>query len=120
MKRVLMGAGLLALAACSQAEKADDTATEPEKPAIVGTYEETTPDGELMVTTINADGTYAESVKGEVSESGYWSQAEGKTCFDPLGDDTPQRCFTTTEPGEDGTFTATPDEGDPITVKKIS
>jgi hypothetical protein len=44
--------------------------------------------------------------------------ADGKTCFDPDGDEGPT-CYTETAVGADGSFTATPDKGDPVTVKKI-
>ena len=125
MKKFALLAGIAALAACSQEAPTNEEVAEPvaataPMDSIVGTYEETTPEGKTVTTRINEDGTYTESVDGEVTESGSWTQADGKDCFDPEGDHTPQRCFTTTAIAEDGTFTATNDAGESITVKKIS
>ncbi|MBD3728521.1 MAG: hypothetical protein IE933_02330 [Sphingomonadales bacterium] len=125
MKKLLLFAAVASLAACSQSNEdappppPDDTPAAPATAeSIVGTYEETTPEGKVLVTDIKADGTYTESIEGKVTESGSWTQADGKDCFDPEGDDTPARCFTATPMAEDGTFTATNEKGESITVKK--
>lgn len=125
MRKFALLLGIAALAACNQdapvAEETAEPAAEAAAPeSLVGTYEEATPEGKMLVTEIKEDGTYTESVDGEVTESGTWSQTDGKDCFDPEGDDTPMRCFTTTPMAEDGTFTATSDEGESITVKKVA
>jgi hypothetical protein len=125
MKKLIAIAGIATLAACNQSEPAPEpveteAAAPVEQMSLVGVYEETTEDGKTLVTTINEDGTYTESIDGEVTESGTWTQVDGQDCFDPEGDEAPTRCFTTSEMAEDGTFTATPaDGGDPITVKRV-
>ena len=129
MKKLVLVAALAALGACSQAAKeADDTATAAtETPAVeesaaaaadspAGTYEFTL-DGKQTVSVLKPDGSYEDSQDGKVSEKGLWSEHDGKVCFDPEGDDTPGQCFATTEPGADGVFTATSDDGK--TVLKI-
>ena len=113
----------MTLAACNQAEPAPEAAAPDPAAAMVGTYEETTEDGKTQTSLLNADGTYAEMIDGAVTENGTWSVQLDQACFDPEGDDpeAPTRCFNTTEPAEDGTFTATPvgsEEG--FTVKKVS
>ena len=45
--------------------------------------------------------------------------ADGKTCFDPEGVEAAM-CYTETAPAGDGSFTATPDEGEPVTVKPVA
>jgi hypothetical protein len=82
-----------------------------------GTYDVTAKDGTKSQTTLLADGTYVDTdAAGKETAKGTWVVTEGKTCFDPEGE--AAMCFTETAPGADGTFTATPDKGDPVTVKK--
>lgn len=130
MRRLLIVAGVMALAACNSAkEPAAPASAEPSAAssgdadaagatALVGTYEETGKDGKLVTTVIKDDMTYTESTDGKVTESGKVSIKDGKDCFDPDGDTAPTRCFTTGAMAADGTFTATMD-GQSITVKKI-
>lgn len=128
MRTILLATALLTLGAC---QKAEAPAPAPEETAaaapsgtasgsIAGTYEETGADGKTVTTVIKEDGSYTESIEGNVTESGTWSSKDGKDCFDPEGDTAPTRCFTTSEMAPDGTFTATPEKGEPITVKKVS
>lgn len=127
MKKLVLAAALTsALAACGDAaEEADDTATV-ETPAateaaaetMAGTYEFEV-DGVRTTSVLNADGTYTDSTDGEVVETGTWAEKDGKTCFDPEGA-AGESCFTSTEPDADGVFIATPDGGDPLTIRKIS
>ena len=136
MKRLVL-VGLLAgaLAACNNAAEEADTpeadATEAEAaPAAAmvtangsapGTYEVTAADGTKSQSVLNADGTYTDTdADGTVTATGTWSVADGKTCFDPEGDEEATDCYTETAPGADGTFTATPDEGEAVTVKRLS
>ena len=129
MKKLVLAAALCAgLAACNNAAEAPDaaettpaaTATETVADASTtpGTYEFTA-DGKAMVSTINADGTYADTADGQPSEKGLWAEHDGKVCFDPEGDEA-GTCYTTTEPGADGTFTATADDGTVLTIKKTA
>lgn len=128
MKR-LIAVGLIGvLAACGQkpaeAPATEEAPVEEAAPVTVangtppGVFDVTAADGSTMVATINADGTYVDTGSdGAVIEEGTWEVKDGKTCFSPTTEGAKPMCWTETEPGEDGSFTATPDEGDPVTVK---
>jgi hypothetical protein len=135
MKKLLLIAGFAALAACGQKQEpaatedanamtADAGATDSNAAmttangSLPGTYEVTMKDGSKGQSTLNADGTYVDKNSDGTESKGTWNVAGGKTCFDPEGDDGPT-CYTETSAAADGTFTATPDKGDPVTVKKI-
>jgi hypothetical protein len=128
----------LALCACSKQAEAppaadnsvaasDTNATAAPAAAMVtangstpGTFEVTSKDGKKSQSVLNGDGTYTDlDSAGKETTKGTWNVTNGKTCFDPDGDEGPT-CFTETETSADGTFTATPDKGDPVTVKKVS
>lgn len=126
MKKIVIAAGLVALAACNQAEPAPEpteAATEAAVPTAAngsppGAYTATGPDGTVTTTTLNADGTYTDvDADGEVVAEGTWAVVDGKTCFTPTTEGVEAMCYTETAPAADGSFTATPDEGDPVTVK---
>jgi len=133
MKKLVLVAALgLGLAACNNAS--EDAATDEATPAAAetaaamtsangsppGVYEVTAKDGTVTQTELMADGTYADhGADGAVTATGKWSVVDGKTCFDPDGDEA-ATCYTESAPGADGTFTATPDQGDPVTVKKAA
>ncbi len=128
MKRLILVAMLAgALAACGDAaEEADDTAVAEATPEAAatswaGTYEVTMADGMTFTSVLNADGTYEDTdAEGAVTESGTWEdRPDGKTCFDSEGGDDTVICYTVSEPAEDGSQVATPDDGsDPVTIKK--
>jgi hypothetical protein len=126
----------LALCACSkQAEappSADNNAAEANAAAATpaaamvtangstpGTYEVTHKDGTKGQTVLAADGSYTDTDSKGKATKGTWNVTDGKTCFDPDGDEGPT-CYTETAVGADGTFTATSDKGDTVTVKKVS
>ena len=131
MKRLVLIAALTgALAACGDAAEESDepVAEEAAQPAAVatptsmaGTYEFEL-DGKMTTAVLNPDGTYTDTQEGQVVESGTWREMDdGMTCFDAAGEDTPEVCFTSTEPNAEGVFTATPDDGsEPLTIKKVS
>jgi hypothetical protein len=117
-----------ALAACGDAAEESDDTTAVEEPAATqaaveessaGTYEFDM-DGTPTVAVLKPDGTYTDTQDGEVIESGTWEDRDdGKTCFDPEGDEAPSVCYTIGETAADGTFVATPDDGsDPLTIRK--
>jgi hypothetical protein len=130
MKKLALAAALgAALTACGDAAEESDEPVAVETPAATETVAaaETAPgtyefdmEGTATVATLNADGTYTDAQGGDVIESGTWeNHADGKTCFDPEGDDTPATCYTISASDADGTFTATPDNGgDPLTISK--
>ena len=127
MKKLIIAAGLAALAACNseQAAAPEPTAEETVAAAIVtangsapGAYDATAPDGTVTTSTLNADGTYTDTdADGTVVAEGTWAVTDGKTCFSPTTEGVAAMCYTESAPAEDGSFTATPDEGDAVTVK---
>ena len=134
MKRLVLATALgLGLAACNSAPEEADTpddavAEAPEAAAPVaaangsppGMYEVTAADGTVTRSELKADGTYQDyEADGSEGLAGTWSVADGKTCFDPEGDEAAM-CYTETAPAGDGSFTATPDEGEPVTVKPVA
>ena len=84
-----------------------------------GTYEVTTKDGKIGHTVLNADGTYVDTDPSGKETKGAWSVTGGKTCFDPEGAEGPA-CYAEGAVGADGSFTATSDKGEKVTVKKVS
>lgn len=129
MRRLVLAlVPLTVLAACSS-EPAEEPATEEtaaaEAPAMTaangspaGAYEATAADGSVTTTTLNADGTYTDvDADGKTVAEGTWAVTDGKTCFTPTTEGVEPMCYTETAPAADGSFTATPDEGDPVTVR---
>jgi opacity protein-like surface antigen len=84
-----------------------------------GTFEVITKDGKKGHTVLNADGTYVDTDPSGKATKGTWNVTGGKTCFDPEGKEGPS-CYAETAVGADGSFTATSDKGEKVTVKKIS
>jgi hypothetical protein len=129
MRRILLAlVPLTILAACSSEPAEEPVAEEtvaPEATAVTaangspaGVYEATAADGSVTTTTLNADGTYTDvDADGATLAEGTWAVTDGKTCFTPTTEDVPPMCYTESAPAADGSFTATPDEGDPLTVR---
>lgn len=119
--------GLVALAACSKPAPAPAPEPAAEEtaaaPAVAngsgpGTYEVVSADGSIGTSIINADGTYSDmDADGKVIAEGTWAVTDGKTCFTPTTEGVEAMCFTESAPAADGSFTATPDKGDPVTVR---
>jgi hypothetical protein len=135
MKNVLLlAAATAALVGCNQASNNTAepaapaaNATAPAAPAAMvtangstpGTFEVTAKDGKKSQSVLNADGSYVDKdASGKEIGHGTWTVTDGKTCFDPVGDEGPE-CFAETATSADGTFTATSDKH-VVTVKKIS
>ena len=124
-KLVLLLLPLTVLAACSS-EPAEEPVVE-ETAAVgvtaangspAGAYEATAADGTVTTTTLNADGTYTDvDAAGATVAEGTWAVTDGKTCFMPTTEGVTPMCYTESAPAADGSFTATPDEGEPVTVK---
>jgi hypothetical protein len=121
---------IMALAACNQSQpaaapvkqvNAATPAPQPSSRTKPGTYSVTELDGTKMTSVLAGDHTYTNTVHGQRTEAGAWAIVGGKTCFTPSeGTGAYPRCYVDSPLGEDGTFTATPDRGEPITVKKIA
>ena len=128
MKKLILLAGIAALAACSGKEPAAEETAAAEAPAAEvaaapaagptpGSYDVTGPDGAKLVATLMADGSYVQRDEADkVLEKGKWAVKDGKTCFD---DDTAKAevCFTDSAPAADGSFTATEADGKVSQVK---
>lgn len=134
MKRLLMVSlvGMLAgtLAACKPEPVAEPVVEETAEAAPVtvangtpaGTFAVSSADGTAMGTSVlNADGTYSDNgADGKLVAEGTWAVVDGKTCFTPTTEGQKPMCFAESAPAEDGSFTATPDEGDPVTVRPVA
>jgi len=89
MRWLLVVAGALAITACGSSDSETDapaveastapTAVTP----LVGTYGAAGADGQPWTTQLAADGTYRNTVGGEVTESGRWNQTGDQLCFTP-------------------------------------
>ena len=130
MRKLIAVAGLATLVACNQSEpapEAEPTVEETAAPVSYtangspsGAYIATEADGTATTTTLNADGTYIDTdAEGNTLAEGTWAVRDGKTCFTPTTEGVEPMCFTEGAVGADGSFTATPDSGDPVTVKPV-
>jgi hypothetical protein len=121
MIKYLAIAGLAMLAACNQAAPGVDKAQAaaapagPHSNAAPGTYTHMA-GGHMTIVHLEADGTYTNWVAGEMKEAGKWAVENNKTCYTPDKGD--KRCTSDGPIGPDGTYTATPDQGEPYTVTK--
>jgi len=126
MKKLLVCASVLALAACGGEAEPDaveeaapvEEAAEPQAAVIPGTYDLVYDDGTTGTVTVNEDGTYSGS-RGDTSTTGTVTDVDGKACFDPEGDP-PALCWTAGEQGEDGSFTSTADDGTSVKVTPVT
>ena len=116
----------LALTACGK--KAEAPVTEASEVAAAtdaavaalptpGAYEVMDTTGKVVaISTINADGSYADQAPGAARVAGIVKLVDGKTCFDPSGT-APAECYTVAAPGADGSFTATDAKGVVMTIR---
>ncbi|KLI63521.1 hypothetical protein AAV99_07075 [Aurantiacibacter marinus] len=124
-----MLAAPLALVACAEPaaeEEAviDEALVEAEAPAMTtgngspaGTYSVTMADGSIGTSMLNADGTsQSMDAEGNVVQESTWAIVDGKTCFTSIEEGSEPECWTESEPDETGTFTATSDDGEIVTV----
>lgn len=124
MRKLLLVTAVLALGACQKAETPPAEEAAPSEAtaaqASAGTFEVVNPDGTKGTSVLKEDGTYEDKDEaGKVIETGKWQVTDGKSCFDP-DDDKATVCFTDSAVAADGTFTATNEKGESITVKKVS
>ncbi|GAA4643687.1 hypothetical protein GCM10023115_16470 [Pontixanthobacter gangjinensis] len=127
MKKFLALAAVATLAACGEkaaddAATTDIAATEEVAAAAVtapapGSYTATYADGTVVPYTTNEVGVYTATVDGAEIKGTYTSEG-ARSCFDPAGDgeDEGEVCWTATAADETGSFTATSDAGETVTV----
>lgn len=132
MKRLVVLACAFALAACGSdasdggsAEAAPrPSATPATVPAeLVGTYGAQGTDGQEWTTTLGADGTYRNTIGGQVTESGTWSRTGDAICFTPspaAGDSATQTCQTLLNVNEDGSLVVRDAGGQETTAPRLS
>jgi hypothetical protein len=131
-KMFLVAASAVALAGCHKAAAPTDNAasnaataaTAPAAAAMVtangsppGSYDVTDKKGTKSVAKLMADGTFVDTdAKGKEIDRGTWNVTNGKTCFTGKN----AACYKESAVGADGSFTATSDKGETVTVKKAS
>jgi hypothetical protein len=105
---------LLLAAASGQALAKGPVTANGSKP---GTYEVKHADGTVTTTVLSSNGTYRDlAASGKLAETGKWRVASGKMCFTPSTKGAKAMCFKESPAAKDGSFTATPDKGKPVTV----
>ncbi len=124
MKKLALLAGVAALAACSEAAPEAEAAPETVEVAETavggpGTYEVTYGDGTVVTMTSTEDGKFS-SVNGDQTATGTVAQVDGKACFDADGDEEGAMCWTAGETAPDGSWVATSDAGETVTVKPVA
>lgn len=133
MRKLLMFAVPLILAGC-----ADKAAEEPAAPetkvataqdaamvtangSVPGDYNMFNGDEQVGRAKLSADGSYQTlNPDGSVMAQGTWSVVNGKTCFRPEEYAQEPMCWSEDAPGEDGSFSATSDDGNVLTVRPAS
>ena len=123
-------AACAALAACGSNE-ADETAGDDAAASagettgdvaatdMAGTYEITMSDGRVAIQTLNADGTYSDTIDGQVTESGTWRQSGDQLCYTAQGAAS-ESCYSGGPANADGSFEVTgPDGTVSSTVRRI-
>lgn len=130
MRIVIAIAAVAALGACSKpAEETTAPATTPAAaeaaPAAVaiiqaGEYTFLDKDKKQGTLSIAADNTYSVTWPDGTAQKGVASEKDGKGCYDPEGDKDPTLCWKSDPPAADGTWTATSDDGQVVTVTRVS
>lgn len=130
MKKLILLAGMVALAACTEVEpEADDAVAIDETSAMEadaawtgfepGAAQLTDADGVTMDYVINEDGTFTTTNTEGGTETGTVTMIGERGCFDMDGDDEGAMCWTNSQPGPDGSWQATSDNGDVATVRPM-
>lgn len=131
MKRVVVMAGALALASCgsgtdsgetASAAPVTDTATTAIPAELVGTYGADGTDGRAWTTTLAADGTYRNTVAGELTESGRWNKSGEQICFNPVpvaGEEATPTCQTLLAVNDDGSLVVRDQDGQETTAPRL-
>jgi hypothetical protein len=131
MKRLLVLAGAVALAACGSGAGDGESANAAPVPStapsqvpvdLVGTYGAQGVNGQAWTTTLAADGSYRNTVAGELTESGSWSKSGDAICFTPTpaaGEAPDQTCQTLVNVTEDGSLVVRDEAGQETTAPRL-
>lgn len=129
MKRVVVLAGALTLAACGSGTNNGETAAPASSAApaqvpaeLVGTYGADGADGRPWTTTMRADGTYRNTVDGDLTESGTWDKTGDAICFTatPIaGADPVRTCQTLVKINDDGSLVVRDEGGQETTAPRL-
>lgn len=131
MKRLLVLAGAVALAACGSGASDGESANAAPVPSaaatqvpaeLVGTYGAQGVDGKAWTTTLATDGSYRNTVAGELTESGSWSKMGDAICFTPTpaaGSAAAQTCQTLVNVNEDGSLVVRDEAGQETTAPRL-
>ena len=127
----MLVAALATVAACSQSEPAPEATEEAAAPApaaqplaadgqpATGTYRVTTSEGQVVIEEVRADGTYTDTIDGEVVETGRWEQKSPEQfCFTKDEEGATQKCNTEAVDA-DGVWTSRDAEGKVATVERV-
>ena len=80
-------------------------------------------DGQPWTSALNANGTYQNTIGGEVSEAGTWTQVEDQLCFMPQsapGETArEQTCLTVLSVNRDGSLVLADAQGNQTTAPRI-
>ncbi|WP_428027810.1 hypothetical protein [Altererythrobacter sp.] len=131
MKKIMLVAAMVGIAACSQADNApapDATEEAAEAaPANIaadglpseGTYKVTLADGSVQMEELKADGTYVATVDGKVVESGTWEQKAPETYCYTTDEEGAEQVCNAESVGADGVWTSTNPDGETATVERV-
>ncbi len=120
MKKMILLAGVAALAACTPSEPeapvAEETvAAAPAGSVAAGTYDVAWSDGSVSSFTINDDGTYS-GTRDDVTDTGTYEVKDGKICFTSSAEGSEAECWTNSEAAADGSFTSVSDAGETVSL----
>jgi hypothetical protein len=127
MKNLLLFAGVLALAACNQADESPEVAEVAEvdpnaeagfEAVAPGNYEIVHADGKIDQLTVLPGMTWAMVYSDGEAAGGTIFEQAGKKCFVTEGV-AGHRCFSGTEPAADGSIEVTGDDGEVATVRPV-
>ena len=121
MRKTLIAALALTLAACGNgADEASSEAPAMAQAPQPGTYELVNTDGTVFVTDLRDDGGFTTYRGDEIIETGSWTWKDGAICYDGDGEGQNEACWTPRDWDGEGGYTATREDGQTVTVKRVS
>lgn len=90
---------------------------------IAGAFNTVDSDGTEAIWTLNADGTFTLAANGLDPVTGTYTNTDSDNgaefCAEPDDADAGKLCWDLTRPGDDGSWTATADDGSVLTVTRV-